>query len=86
VKPGLPPIIILQGRDDTVTPLDGVQLFYDKLIANGNYCEFWIYDKVGHLFTPTYLGDNGWPKPDPEVQKQADSKADDFLRKFGFVK
>ena len=86
VKPGLPPTIILQGRDDTVTPLEGVQLFHDKLIANGNYCEFWIYNKVGHLFTPTYLGDNGWPKPDPEVQKQADSKADDFLRKFGFVK
>lgn len=86
VKPGMPPTIILQGRDDTVTPLGGVQLFHDKLIANGNYCEFWIYDKVGHLFTPTYLGDNGWPKPDQEVQKQADLKADDFLRKFGFIK
>jgi acetyl esterase/lipase len=86
VKPGLPPTIILQGRDDTVTPLEGVQLFHDMLIANGNYCEFWIYNNVGHLFTPTSLGDNGWPKPDPEVQKQADLKADDFLRKFEFIK
>ena len=86
VKPGLPPAIILQGRDDTVTPLEGVQLFHDKLIANGNYCEFRIYDNVGHLFTPTSLGDNGWPKPDPEIQKQADLKAEDFLRKFEFIK
>jgi acetyl esterase len=86
VRPGLPPTIILQGRDDTVTPLEGVQLFHDKLIENGNYCEFYIYDKVGHLFTPTHLGDNGWPKPDPQVQEQANLKADDFLRKFGFIK
>jgi acetyl esterase len=85
IKPDLPPTIILQGRDDTVTPLEDVQLFYDKLIANGNYCEIWIYDKVGHLFTPTSLGDNGWPHPDKYIQEQADEKADDFLRKFGFV-
>jgi acetyl esterase len=85
VKQGLPPAIILQGRDDTVTPLEGVQLFHDKMIANGNYCEIWIYDKVGHLFTPIYLGDNGWPRPDKEVQKQANEKADDFLKKFRFI-
>jgi acetyl esterase len=86
VRSGLPPTIILQGRDDTVTPLDGVQLFHDKLVAKGNYCEIWIYDKVGHLFTPTYLGDNGWPRPDKEVQKQTDLQADEFLRKFGYIK
>lgn len=86
IKQGLPPTIILQGRDDTVTPLSGVQLFHDKLVANGNYCEIWIYDKVGHLFTPTYLGDSGWPQPDKEIQKQADLKADEFLIKFGYIK
>jgi acetyl esterase len=85
VRAGLPPTIILQGRDDTVTPLDGVQSFYDKLIAKGNYCEIWIYDKVGHLFTPTYLGDNGWPRPDKDVQKQADLKTVEFLKKFGYI-
>ena len=85
VKSGLPPTIILQGRDDTVTPLNDVQLFYNKMITHGNYCEIWIYDKVGHLFTPTYLGDNGWPQPDKEVQKQADERADEFLKKFDFI-
>jgi acetyl esterase/lipase len=85
IRTGLPPCIILQGRDDTVTPLDGVQVFYDKLIAKNNYCEIWIYDNVGHLFTPTSLGDNGWPHPDKNIQEQADEKADDFLRKFDFI-
>jgi len=86
IRKGLPPTIILQGRDDTVTPLKDVQLFHDKLIAHDNYCEIWIYDDVGHLFTPTWLGDNGWPKPDTEVQRQADLRAVEFLIKFGFIK
>lgn len=85
IRTGLPPCIILQGRDDTVTPLEGVQLFHDRLIAKNNYCEIWIYNHVGHLFTPTSLGDDGWPRPDKNIQEKADEKADDFLRKFGFI-
>ena len=85
VRKGLPPTIILQGRDDSVTPLDGVQLFHDKMLANGNYCELWIYDGVGHLFTPSHLNDRGQPKPDREVQKKAVKKADEFLIKLGYI-
>jgi acetyl esterase len=86
VRKGLPPAIILQGRDDTVTPLKDVQLFHDRMVADDNYCEMWIYDNVGHLFTPTWMGDDGWPKPDKEVQEQADLRAEEFLVKFGFIK
>lgn len=82
---GLPPTILLQGRDDTLTPLKGVQLFHDKMIENGNYCELWIYDNVGHLFTPSYLDDTGWPKPDMEISKKATKKADEFLKKLGYI-
>ncbi|MGD1046414.1 MAG: alpha/beta hydrolase [Bacteroidota bacterium] len=82
---GLPPTIIFQGREDHVVPLKGVQLFHDKMVANGNYCELCIYDNVGHLFTPSYLDDRGWPHPDKEIQKQADIKAVEFLKKFGFI-
>jgi acetyl esterase len=82
---GLPPTIILQGREDHVAPLKGVQLFHDKMLANGNYCEIWIYDKVGHLFTPSYLDDTRYTQPDKEIQKQADIKSIEFLKKFGFI-
>jgi acetyl esterase/lipase len=85
VRKRLPPTIILQGRDDSVTPLDGVQLFHDKMLANGNYCELWIYDNVGHLFTPSYLDDRGQPQPDREIQKKAQKKADEFLIKLGYI-
>lgn len=85
VRKGLPPTIILQGREDHVTPLDDVQLFHDRMVANDNYCEIWIYDNVGHLFTPSYLDDTGYPQPDHEIEKQADKKAVEFLKKFGFI-
>lgn len=86
VRKGLPPTIILQGRDDSVTPLDGVQLFHDKMLANGNYCELWIYDGVGHLFTPNTMPDYREPHPDKEIQKKAYNKADEFLKNIGYIK
>ena len=86
VREGLPPTIILQGRDDTVTPLSGVQLFHDKMQANGNYCEIWIYDGVGHLYTPNTMSDRGIPKPDETVKKKASKKIDEFLKNLGYIK
>lgn len=86
VREKLPPTIILQGRDDTVTPLAGVQNFAERMIAAGNHCELIIYDGVGHLFTPSSEPDDGWPNPDPEIQAEAFAKADEFLRKFGYIK
>jgi acetyl esterase/lipase len=85
VREGLPPTIILQGRDDTVTPLKGVQNFTDKMINAGNYCDLIIYDGVGHLFTPSTEPDDGWPNPDPKVRAEALNKADEFLRSFGYI-
>jgi len=86
VRKGLPPTIILQGRDDTVTPFDGVQLFHDKMLYNKNYSELWVYDGVGHLFTPNTMPDNRQPYPDKEVQKKAYEQIDKFLIKFGYIK
>lgn len=86
VRKGLPPTIILEGRDDTVTPLSGVQLFHDKMQENGNYCEIWIYDGVGHLFTPNTMSDRGDPKPDETIKKKAYKKADEFLKNLGYIK
>jgi acetyl esterase/lipase len=85
VSKGLPPTIILEGREDHVTPLDGIKIFNDRMLADGNYCELCIYDSVGHMFTPSYLDDRVWPQPDKEIQKQADIKAVEFLKKFGFI-
>jgi acetyl esterase len=86
IRKGLPPTIILQGRDDTVTPLDGAQLFTDEMHASGNYCELWIYDNVGHLFTPNTIPDYNDPQPDPDIMRKASEKADEFLIKLKYLK
>lgn len=86
VRKNLPPTVILQGRDDTVTPLKGAQLFYNRMIAAGNDCELWIYDEVGHLFTPNTMRDDGWPRPDPHIQQEAFEQADEFLKKRGYMR
>ncbi len=86
IKHGLPPTIILHGRDDTVTPLIGVESFANKMKINGNVCELIIFDGVGHLFTPSTESDDGFPNPDPKVQAKAYEKADNFLRSLGYLK
>jgi acetyl esterase/lipase len=86
ITEGLPPTILLHGRDDSVAHLAGVQLYHDRMVNKGNNCELCIFDNVGHLFTPSYLDDSGIPQPDWEVQKKADQKAIEFLRKLKFIK
>ncbi len=85
VREGLPPTIIFQGRDDTVTPLAGVQKFTARMLAAGNRCELIIYDDVGHLFTPSNIPDYNEPQPDPKVQADAFEKADVFLKSLGYI-
>ena len=85
VRNNLPPAIILQGRDDTVTPLEGARLFHERMVNAGNDCELWIYDGVGHMFTPSTMRDDGWPQPDPNVQQEAYEQADNFLKERGFI-
>ncbi|MDZ7766461.1 MAG: alpha/beta hydrolase [Melioribacteraceae bacterium] len=45
VKPNMPPTIIVHGRDDTVTPLSGVELFTQRMRDAGNICKLFIYDR-----------------------------------------
>jgi acetyl esterase/lipase len=84
VRRGLPPTIILQGRDDTVTPLSGVKLFADAMLRAGNKCELIIYDGVGHLFTPSSLPDYDQPQPDKKIKADAYKAIDTFLLKNGY--
>lgn len=84
IKKDMPPTIIVIGRDDSVTPLKYSVAFRDEMIKNENTCELYIYDNVGHLFTPS--PDNGQPSPDKEVSKKAFSQIDQFLKGLGYIK
>ncbi len=84
VKPNLSPTIIVHGRDDTVTPLSGVELFTQRMVDAGNVCQLYVYDGVGHMFTPSTESDKGWPNPDQKIKEEAYSEIDNFLRELGF--
>ncbi|MCC6396216.1 MAG: alpha/beta hydrolase [Bacteroidetes bacterium] len=86
IRKGLPPTLILQGNEDTVTPLEGARLFHDRMKAAGNRCDLQIFPDVGHMFTPKGTPDNGSPRPDPKVQALAVEKIDAFLHDHGFLK
>ena len=86
VRKGLPPTIILQGQQDSVTPLSGVKRFCDRMMAAGNVCELHVYDGFGHLFTPAGIPDNGQPKPDPATRADALAKAERFLKSLGYIR
>jgi hypothetical protein len=50
----------------------------DSCLATAGFSNYGV-NNVGHLFTPTSLGDSGWPCPDKNIQEQADEKVDEFL-------
>jgi acetyl esterase len=86
VRPRLPPTVIVEGRQDTVTSLPGVRRFADRMKAAGNRCELYVFDGAGHLFTPVGTPDDGFPKPDPTIESAAFSRLDAFLVSLGYMK
>lgn len=85
VSENTPPTIIVMGRTDTVTPLQGSELFKKNMNTYGNDCKLVIYDNVGHLFTPETEPDNGWPNPDKKVSLKAQEEIDKFLKTYGYI-
>ncbi len=86
VRKGLPPTLILQGGEDTVTPLAGVQRFCERLRAAGNSCELHVYSGFGHLFTPAGVPDGGWPQPDLATAADALARSDRFLESLAYLR
>jgi acetyl esterase len=84
VRPGMPPTVIVQGDVDTVTPLDGVRRFCDRMTVAGNTCELHVFTGFGHLFTPAGTRDDRQPAPDRAVAAEAMARVDGFLKAHGF--
>ncbi|WP_299443010.1 alpha/beta hydrolase [uncultured Aquimarina sp.] len=85
VSENTPPTIIVMGRTDTVTPLEGSKLYQSNMDKYGNECKLIVYDGVGHLFTPATEPDDGWPNPDKKIRLMAQEEMDQFLEKHGYI-
>lgn len=85
LKDNMPPSIIVVGEDDTVTPIDQCKLFHQNMLKYGNESYLFIYDGVGHLFTPSNQPDDGYPDPDIEIQTKAYDEIEIFLKKLKYI-
>jgi acetyl esterase/lipase len=81
-----PPTCIIQGSEDTLTPLSGAQRFHDALIAAGGTCELNVYQGVGHLLTRNLANQESDFDPDPEKRAQGTEAQRRFLVRHGFIK
>ena len=79
VRPGLPPTLILIGRQDTATPLVGAEKFCQLMRAAGNRCDLHVYENVGHQFedAPGHI--------DPQVSADSKQRSLRFLRDVGML-
>ena len=83
---GTPPTCIVHGEKDTLTPLDGVRKYAERVRKNGGICQLNIYEDVGHLLTRNLKNQEDDFDPDPEKRADGIKKLNQFLRKQGYIR
>lgn len=88
IKMQLPPIIIIEGAADTVTPLVGVQRFCELAKEMGGTCELHVYPGLGHILTRNldpHAQEQGPFDPDPKAVSDSHGKEQAFLVQVGYT-
>jgi len=79
VKSGMPPTIIFHGTDDNTVPIKTVELFWEKMKAQGNHCVLIGYDGADHGFF-------NYGRDDNTYFIDTVNKMDAFLVSLGYLK
>ena len=87
IRAGLPPMLLLQGEQDNVTPAADAREFCKRMQARGNTCELKLYPEVGHLFTRNLASQEipDYEAIDRGVSKDASEAGVAVLREHGFI-
>lgn len=87
VRAGLPPMLLLQGAEDNVTPASDAQRFCQRMQEKGNVCRLAVYPGVGHLFTRNLSNQEvpDYDAIDKDISREAGKVAVAFLSELGFV-
>jgi acetyl esterase/lipase len=78
----MPPVSIVHGTRDSLTPLSGARRFCDRVLANGGRCELNAYDGVGHLLTRNLVNQESDFDPDPVARADGIAKQEAFIREL----
>lgn len=81
----MPPVLLLQGKTDRLTPTKFAEQFKAKMDSLNYPCKLVIYEGCGHLFTPAHLDDTGFPQPDPEITRLSYKEHTAFYKELGYV-
>lgn len=82
----MPPVSIVQGELDTLTPTSAATNFCKMIKDSNGVCELTIYSGVGHLLTRNLEHQESNFDPNPIFVKDGDEKLMNFLIKNGFTK
>ena len=85
VTASTPPTCIVQGAQDTLTPLSGAQRFCEQLNKVGGVCELNVYKGVGHLLTRNLANQEDNYDPDPDARADGIEKQRKFLVRLGLI-
>lgn len=79
------PACIVQGAEDTLTPVAGARRFCAAIIAAGGICDLHVYDGVGHMLTRNLKNQEDDFDPDPEKRADGIEQQRKFLVRLGFI-
>jgi acetyl esterase len=82
VRAAMPPVHIVQGERDTLTPLRGAQRFCASVRAVGAVCELAVYPGVGHLLTRNLANQEDDFDPDPAARDDGIARQRAFLERL----
>lgn len=85
VNKNVPPVSIVQGELDTLTPTSGAIKFCEKVKSENGICELNVYPGVGHLLTRNLENQESNFDPEPKFVKDGNEKLLSFLIKSGFA-
>jgi acetyl esterase/lipase len=80
VRARMPPVSIVQGERDNLTPLSMARRFCDRVLEGGGRCELHVYPGVGHLLTRNLSNQESDFDPDPLARDDGIAKQAAFLR------
>lgn len=75
----MPPVHIVHGEHDTLTPLSGARRFCERVTANGGRCELVAYPIVGHLLTRNLANQENDFGPDPVARDDGNARQRAFV-------
>ena len=79
------PTSIVQGAEDTLTPLSGAQRYCEQVLKLKVRCELNVFPNLGHLLTRNLKNQESDYDPDPEARKAGSLKQIEFLQDLGFI-